>query len=76
MIIKIPIYVEIGNVSDPSYVDLVGKKVSKEFYLILRKKNLEKFLKELNVTIGDLTKITDLQVLSTEQALESLRTKK
>lgn len=76
MIIKIPIYVEIGNVSDPDYLSLVSKKFSKEFYQILRKKNFEKFLKDFNVTCGHLVKVTDIQILSTDQALESLRTKK
>jgi len=76
MIVKIPIYVEIGKVSDTESISLVAKKLSKEFYQILRKKNFEKYLKELNATIGDITTISDLQILSTDQALESLRTKK
>lgn len=76
MIIKIPIYVEIGTVSDPDHLKLVGDKFAKEFYLTLRKKSYEKFLKQTNLNLSPLVKISDLQILSTDQALESLRTKK
>lgn len=76
MIIKIPVYVEIGKVSDPEWLDFVSKEFSKEFYQILRKKNFEKFLKDFNVASHELTTISDIQILSTDQALESLRTKK
>lgn len=77
MIIKVPVYVEIGKCSDPEFLDFIAKKTSDEFYQILRKKNFEKFHKEwFSGSKTGVVETSHFEILSLAQALEKLRVKK
>lgn len=76
MIIKVPLYVEIGSVKEATDLQNLSKLISFEFYLRLRKESFEKLIKKINRLEPKSTGISELQIISIDEALESLRTKK
>lgn len=74
MIVKIPIYVEVGPVSADQLVHLV-EMLNKNFTVILRKSKTTK-IQMLHPTTGKKVTSLDYEIISREKANDFLRTGK
>lgn len=76
MIIKVPIYVEIGGVTNNELLQSVVDVFGERFTRILRKENLEKAFTQSETKVIKGVVKGDISIKTKEQALEYLRTRK